>query len=395
MADFDLAIIGGGINGAGIARDAAGRGLSVLLVEQNDLASGTSSASTKLIHGGLRYLEHYAFRLVREALIEREVLLRIAPHLIRPLRFVLPPTAGLRPAWMLRLGLFLYDHLGGRKILPADRDARSHPSRGRRAAQARAPARLRLFGLLGGRCAPRGAQRARRRRARRGDPHPHPLRARRARAMYWQLVLNARGNREVVTARALVNAAGPWVGRGRRDRAAAAGLRAACAWSRAATSWCRGCSSTTTPTFSRMRTAASCSRIPYERDFTLIGTTDEDFKGDLAAPAAAPAEITYLCEAASVYFRAAVTPDQVVCMPLPACARFTTTARRSRKTSRATIMLDLDKSFGQAPLLTVYGGKITTYRRLAEAALQKLAPYLHAGRAVDRGRAAARRRFSA
>ena len=117
MADFDLAIIGGGINGTGIARDAAGRGLSVLLVEQNDLASGTSSKSTKLIHGGLRYLEFYAFRLVREALIEREVLIRLAPHLTRPLRFVLPHHSGLRPAWMLRLGLFLYD-LGGREILP-------------------------------------------------------------------------------------------------------------------------------------------------------------------------------------------------------------------------------------------------------------------------------------
>src|SRR3954471_473337 len=118
MADFDLAIIGGGINGTGIARDAAGRGLSVLLIEQNDLAFGTSSKSTKLIHGGLRYLEFYAFRLVREALIEREVLIRIAPHLTRPLRFVLPHHSGLRPAWLPRLGLFIYDHLGGREILP-------------------------------------------------------------------------------------------------------------------------------------------------------------------------------------------------------------------------------------------------------------------------------------
>src|ERR1700745_1403347 len=115
MADFDLAIIGGGINGAGIARDAAGRGLRVLLVEQNDLGSGTSSASSKLIHGGLRYLEHGAFRLVREALSEREVLMRMAPHLIQPMRFVLPAAASMRPAWMLRLGLFVYDHLGGRK----------------------------------------------------------------------------------------------------------------------------------------------------------------------------------------------------------------------------------------------------------------------------------------
>src|SRR5438445_12324531 len=119
MTDFDLAIVGGGINGTGIARDAVGRGLRVLLVEQSDLASGTSSASTKLIHGGLRYLEHGWLRLVREALIEREVMLRMAPHLIRPMRFVLPPEPGLRPAWMLRLGLFIYDHLGGRKILRA------------------------------------------------------------------------------------------------------------------------------------------------------------------------------------------------------------------------------------------------------------------------------------
>src|SRR5947208_10316753 len=118
---FDLAIIGGGINGCGIARDAAGRGLSVLLLEQGDLASGTSSASTKLIHGGLRYLEHYAFRFVRESLAEREVLLRAAPHIIRPMRFVLPHHAGLRPWWLIRLGLFLYDHLGGRKILPPTR----------------------------------------------------------------------------------------------------------------------------------------------------------------------------------------------------------------------------------------------------------------------------------
>ena len=120
MPDFDLAIVGGGINGAGIARDAAGRGLRVLLVEQNDLAAGTSSASTKLIHGGLRYLEHGWFRLVREALAEREVLLRMAPHLIRPMRFVLPVAPGLRSSWLLRIGLFIYDHLGRRSLLPAD-----------------------------------------------------------------------------------------------------------------------------------------------------------------------------------------------------------------------------------------------------------------------------------
>ena len=142
MADnevYDIFVIGGGVNGGGIARDAAGRGYSVFLAEMADLASGTSSGSTKLVHGGLRYLEHYEFRLVREALDEREVLWRMAPHIIRPLRFVLPHHEGLRPAWLLRLGLFIYDHLGGRKLLPADADARPRPRSARPAAEARVP----------------------------------------------------------------------------------------------------------------------------------------------------------------------------------------------------------------------------------------------------------------
>ena len=157
---FDLLIVGGGINGAGIARDAAGRGLSVLLVEQDDLASHTSRWSSKLIHGGLRYLEYYEFRLVREALIEREVLLRAAPHIVWPLTFVLPHSPEQRPAWLVRLGLLLYDHLGGRKILP--RLDRRRPGRTRtlrRAAQALGEARLHLFGLLGRGQPPRRAQR--------------------------------------------------------------------------------------------------------------------------------------------------------------------------------------------------------------------------------------------
>ena len=177
---FDLAIIGGGVNGCGIARDAAGRGLKVVLVEQGDLAQATSSASTKLFHGGLRYLEYYEFRLVREALVERETLLVAMPHIARPLRFVLPHHAGLRPAWLLRLGLFIYDHLGGREILPATRslDLGADP--------AGAPLKpgyvkgVRIFRLLGGRRAARGAERARRGGAGGGDPHPHPLRACRA-----------------------------------------------------------------------------------------------------------------------------------------------------------------------------------------------------------------------
>ena len=173
MAEYDLAIIGGGINGAGLARDAAGRGLRVLLVEQNDLASGTSSASTKLIHGGLRYLEHGAFRLVREALHEREVLLRMAPHVIRPLRFMLPPLPGLRSMLWLRLGLFVYDRLGGRELLARHARRRSHPSSGRPSAQAFVPPRLRIFRLPGRRRPAGRAHRARRRRARRRHPHAH------------------------------------------------------------------------------------------------------------------------------------------------------------------------------------------------------------------------------
>src|ERR1700704_5126691 len=211
MADFDLAIVGGGINGAGIARDAAGRGLRVLLVEQDDLASGTSSASTKLIHGGLRYLEHGWFNLVRAALIEREVMLRMAPHLIRPLRFVLPAEPGLRPAWLLRAGLFIYDHLGGRKILPATRtvnlarDPLGAPLKG----NARwgfeysdcqtDDARLTVLNALD--AAERGAVIRTRTRCVRGD-----------RSDVWQLMLEVRGRRDTASARVLINATGPWLG---------------------------------------------------------------------------------------------------------------------------------------------------------------------------------------
>ena len=171
----DLFVIGGGVNGAGIARDAAGRGLKVVLAEKDDLAQGTSSRSGKLVHGGLRYLEYYEFRLVREALIEREVLLESAPHIIWPMRFVLPHSPTDRPAWLVRLGLFLYDHLGGRKRLPGTRTPRPPHRAGRRRDQARLHPRLRVFRLLGGRRPPRRAERARRAREGRAHPDPHRL----------------------------------------------------------------------------------------------------------------------------------------------------------------------------------------------------------------------------
>ena len=209
MADFDLAVIGGGINGTGIARDAAGRGLRVVLIEQNDLASGTSSASSKLIHGGLRYLEHYEFRLVREALREREVLLRAAPHLIRPLRFVLPINEARRSALLLRIGLFIYDWIGWRKILPGTREVDLVTDEAGQPLKSRFhhafeysdcfadDARLVVLNAVD--AAERGAVIRTRTRCVRAERHDT-----------WRLVLNARGQRDVVTARILVNAAGAW-----------------------------------------------------------------------------------------------------------------------------------------------------------------------------------------
>ena len=377
MADFDLAIIGGGINGAGIARDAAGRGLSVLLVEQNDLASGTSSKSTKLIHGGLRYLEFYAFRLVREALIEREVLIRLAPHLTRPLRFVLPHHSGLRPAWMLRLGLFLYDHLGGREILPGTELVDlSHHAVGeplkREFRQAFVysdgwvdDARLVVLNAVD--AAERGAVVRTRTRLTRADRVGD----------HWQLVLNMRGHREVVTAGALVNAAGPWA-----PEVAGHLLRLQPS---AHVRLIKGSHIVVRRLFEHDHAYIFQNAdnrivfaIPYEGDFTLIGTTDLDFKGDLAAPTVSAAEINYLCDAASVYFRKAVTPDQVV-HPYSGVRQLYDDGARSAQNLTREYVLDLQGGAGEAPLLTVYGGKITTYRRLAETALKHLAPYFKLG----------------
>jgi glycerol-3-phosphate dehydrogenase len=376
MADYDLLVIGGGINGTGIARDAAGRGLRVLLAEQHDLASGTSSKSTKLIHGGLRYLELYAFRLVREALIEREVLLRMAPHLTRPLRFVLPHHDGLRPAWMLRFGLFVYDHLGGRELLPGttridlNHDAIGLPlKRQYRLGYEYSDGWVddaRLVVLNAVDAAERGAAirtRTRVQRAERNDGR-------------WEVVLNIRGRREIVAARVAVNAAGAWVPdvAERLRSAASAHVRLV-----------KGSHIVVRRLFEHDRAyifqhadGRIVFAIPYEREFTLIGTTDEDFRGDPDQPAASGAEITYLCQAASVYFRAAVAPDQVVHTYAGVRQLYDDGARKAKDLTREYV-LDLDAPPGEAPLLTVYGGKITTHRTLAEAALRKPAPFFDAG----------------
>src|SRR5580692_12852835 len=372
MSDFDLAVIGGGINGTGIARDAAGRGLRVLLIEQNDLASGTSSASSKLIHGGLRYLEHREFRLVREALREREVLLRAAPHLIRPLRFVLPINAARRSALLLRIGLFIYDWIGWRKILPGTRevdlvtDPVGQPLKSRfhhayEYSDCFADdARLVVLNAVD--AAERGAVIRTRTRCVRAE-----------RTAEWRLVLNARGHRDVVTARALVNAAGAW-----SEVFTEAALRIP---PQHRLILDKGSHIVVRRLFDHDRAyilQAADRRvvfaIPFERDFTLIGTTDKPFAGDPSVVLPSGEEIDYLCGVANEYFRTEIGAADVVWAYAGVRSLYNDGAGKPQDIGR-DYMLMLDERFGEAPLLTVYGGKITTYRRLAEEALARLAHF--------------------
>ncbi len=373
---FDIAVIGGGINGCGIAREAAGRSLSVLLVEKDDLASGTSSASTKLIHGGLRYLEHYEFRLVRESLMEREVLWAMAPHIIRPLRFVLPHHKGLRPAWLIRLGLFLYDHLGGRKLLPGCRtlNLKTDPvGRPLKPHFAKAfeysdcwvdDARLVALNALD--AAERGAEvrvRTEVTSARRENGH-------------WRIALQDKtsGREQEVMARVIVNAAGPWVAevlsnRVRSNREARIRL-------------VRGSHIVVPKIFDHDEAYIFQNAdqriifaIPYENDFTLIGTTDVDVGEDPTAAQISAEEISYLCGAVSEYFAKPVLPEDVVWTYSGIRPLYDDGAESAQKATRDYV-LELDHREGQAGLLNVFGGKITTFRKLAEEALEKLAPAL-------------------
>lgn len=382
-APYDLAIIGGGINGAGIARDAAGRGWSVYLCEQGDLGGATSSASTKLIHGGLRYLEHYEFRLVREALMEREVLWGLAPHIIWPLRFVLPHHNGLRPAWMLRLGLFLYDHLGGRKALPATRVldlSRDEAGAALRPSFAKGfeysdcwVEDSRLVVLTARDAADRGAVVETRTRC---------VAAERSGDGWVVTVAGPQGQRQV-RARALVNAAGPWVAdvlRGVVRENAPAAVRLV-----------QGSHIVVRRKYAHDRCYIFQNgdgriffAIPYERDFTLIGTTDRDWHGDAGAVRISEDEIAYLCAGASTYFREPVTPADVVWTYSGVRPLYDDGARAAQAATRDYV-LAVEAPQGQAALLSVFGGKITTYRRLAEAALAKLAPHLPASHGLPPG----------
>src|SRR5258708_25719757 len=349
----------------------------------NDLASGTSSWSTKLVHGGLRYLEYYEFRLVREALIEREILWQIAPHIIRPLRFVLPHHAGLRPAWLLRLGLFLYDHIGGRNLLPPTRsvdltsDEVGQPliphryTKGFEYSDVLAEADS-LVVLTAGDAAERGAQIHTRTRA---VEIRHVDRI-------WKVTVEdtMSGERRTINARALVNAGGPWV---EDVLASGAGVNA-----RAKVRLVQGSHIVVRKLYEHDRAYMfqnSDGRIvfviPYQDDFTLIGTTDRDYHGDPSQVKATREEIEYLCTAASEYLAKPVTPDEVVWTYSGVRPLYDDGASEAKAATRDYVF-ELDMP-GGAPLLSIYGGKITTYRRLAEEALERLSPYLRSAKARE------------
>jgi glycerol-3-phosphate dehydrogenase len=377
MGEYDLAVIGGGINGVGIARDAAGRGLSVFLAEQGDLASATSSASTKLIHGGLRYLEHFRFRLVRESLLERERLLALAPHLVRPARFVMPHVKGFRPAWKLRAGFALYDWFGGTQNLPGTRvlDLNDDP--------AGVPlksgfglgfefsdcvtddARLVIANAIGAR--EKGAV---------IRPRTRCVSARREGGR-WHLVLQSAGKRETVTARTLVNAAGPWVSSVLENilrQKPGAGVRLV-----------KG-SHIVLPRLHAHDRAYLLPNddgrfvfvIPFAGDFTLVGTTEVEVSEHSTEVAASSEEILYLCNAVSSFFRIPVKPSSV---------KWTYAGVRtlvddgSRKASEITrdYWIDAQGDYGEPPLVSIFGGKLTTYRSLAEKAVDRLRHWLNIG----------------
>ncbi|MDQ7070712.1 MAG: glycerol-3-phosphate dehydrogenase [Rhodobacterales bacterium] len=364
----DIFIIGGGVNGCGIARDAAGRGLSVVLAEMNDLASATSSASTKLFHGGLRYLEYYEFRLVKEALREREVLLRNMPHISWPMRFVLPYHKGLRPAWILRIGLMMYDYLGGRKILPPTRtlDLRTDPA-GRPLKDSFTKAfeysdcwvqDSRLVVLNARDAQARGAKILTRTKvisAERGTDH-------------WDITVESGGETQVYHARLLINAGGPWVEDIIRNTIrinSTEGVRLV-----------RGSHIVTKKLFDNDRSyifQGADNRvifaIPYEGDYTVIGTTDQDHTDANTAPVCTDEEADYLRKFASEYFKTPIEKDDIVWRYSGVRPLYDDGASSATEATRDYV-LSLNED--GVPLLSVFGGKITTYRKLSESVMGKI-----------------------
>ena len=401
---YDLFVIGGGVNGCGVARDAAGRGLSVLLVEKDDLAQATSSASTKLFHGGLRYLEYFQFGMVRDSLIERETLLKMMPHISWPLRFVFPVTpdlriekdssslgrllawipglAGRRPAWLTRVGLFIYDHLGGRKILPACRgiDLRSH------AAGAPLDARFkrgfeysdcwvedsRLVILNARSAGAHGAKILTRTRF---------VSAKREGEIWHVTFVGQDGVTQEIMARAIVNAAGPWakaVLSGEMFRDNQHGLRLV----RGSHIITRRLFDHDQPYFLQLSDGRIIFAIPYEQNFTLIGTTDVDHFGDPASASCSQEERAYLLQAVNRFFSVPVTEADVVASYAGVRPLYDDGAAAAAAATRDYVLTCDDSEgrvetapSGTAPLVNVFGGKITTYRKLAENVMGRLAPY--------------------
>ena len=368
---YDLAVVGGGINGAGIAADAAGRGLSVFLCEQHDLAAHTSSASSKLIHGGLRYLEHHEFRLVREALAEREVLLAKAPHIVHPLRFVLPHRPHLRPAWMIRAGLFLYDNLAKRDKLKGSCGLRFLPQDGLKSGINKGfeysdawvdDARLVVLNAMLARDKGADVQtRTRCVKAVRGSKH-------------WTLTLEREGGEQfTVSCRGLVNAAGPWVKTFYDEslsEKSPRGIRLI-----------KG-SHMIVPRIHEREEAYILQNednrivfvIPYQQDYSLIGTTDVEHKGSPREAKISDAEINYLCKVVNAHFTRQISPADVVWTYAgvrPLCDD----ESDSPQAVTRDYTLELSGESDGAPLLSVFGGKLTTYRKLAQAACNKLKPW--------------------
>jgi glycerol-3-phosphate dehydrogenase len=378
---YDVLVVGGGINGVGIARDLAGRGLSVILAEKDDLAAHTSSASTKLIHCGLRYLEYYEFGLVRKALAEREVLLRSAPHIMWPLRFVMPHDPAMRPAWMIRIGLFLYDHLARRDLLPGScgLNLRRHPAG--EPLQARFKRGFeysdgwvddaRLVVLLAMDAAERGARIATRCQV----EHVHSCDA-----SSWQVTLRHQdGVTEPVQARAVVNATGPWASQFLRDSAQHKTVRSL--------RHIKGSHIVVPKIFDHDQAYIFQNpdrriifAIPYEGDFTLIGTTDMEYHGELGAVQIEAEEISYLCAQASRYFKKPVRVQDVVWSY--SGVRPLIDESDGTDASAVTRDYELELDTRVAPLLSVWGGKITTFRKLAEEAADQLCAALGTGGAA-------------
>lgn len=368
---YDLAVIGGGINGAGIACDAAGRGLSVFLCEQDDLANHTSSASSKLIHGGLRYLEFYEFRLVREALAEREVLLKKAPHLITPLRFVLPHQPHLRPAWMIRTGLFLYDHLGKRERLPGSHGLKF---------DAQSPLKESIHkgfdyydcAVDDSRLVIANAQAAREKGA-----HIHPrtrcVSARRSKGLWHLHLERSDGSLFSLRAKTLVNAAGPWVSQVLGEvlkQPSPQKIRLV-----------QG-SHIVVPALYPEHYAHILQNddrrivftLPYQGCFTLIGTTDQDYQGDPAKVAISETEIDYLIQVVNAHFKQPISRTEVMYSFSGVRPLFDDQSSNPSAVTR-DYHLELAEGANEAPLLAVFGGKLTTYRTLAETAVDLLKPY--------------------